>query len=907
VEVRLGSAKLQQIAPGRIVTGSYLVANQSGRDEELVEQVTLPAGWRKIAPTDSPFSLKAGEKQVRLVAVSLPATAVAGQFEIGYAVKRRGETALLGATTFSVEVLPVAKLELLGQGPSTAVLAGDEYEVGLQIVNRGNSRSVVRFEITGSPNYPVSGLPPETSLEPGAAQPLRLRVKTDPALRNKLTHILNVKATAGEGVSASQSFSVEVLPAVTGSLDPYHRLPAQLRIMGAKDSDRDFAGQVELSGAGSLDEAGKHKVDFLFRGPDMQQASVFGQREEYRFSYFNPLYDFALGDRNFFLSPLTERYGYGRGAEFNVHPDRLGFGLFYMQQPWVNSDFQEVGTHLTYNFSPAISLRGNFLDRGDGSAFITNGVANRVFSIQPYVKLGKWMAADLELAGNQPEHETGSAGFGYRVDLRGEPAPGFSYAVERVYAAPGFFGAYHDSEATAGSLTFPIHRKLRGTLAVNDYANNLDSDPTRGPVASREQFYRPGLAYTLPWKIDASVEYQRVRRQDVLAPADYDSLENSVRVGLGRGFGKFSVSTFIEVGAFEDYRPPQRQDPVGRYSVYASYRPTPRQSYSLFTRIGSSAYSAAPEDSYSFGVGGNWTLTRHLAANVQLSLNRYDGVTGREQHMANGSLQYTLPNQHKVAVSGRWTQTSTTKETESAVFLVYTIPLSLPVSRKQSIGRLQGRVFDVEQARPLSRVLLRANESTAVTDRNGEFIFPALTPGSYMLRVEQGSIGVERVATEVMPLMVEVKKAGVTRVEIGVVTAGQVSVCLTVFGSERQVVPMPAATNGVAAAPGMKPPAAADARTGFHELGPFEAGLVELANGKEVLRQLTDRNGRASFEHLRPGKWVLKVYENNLPQFHYLEKSEAQIELKPGGKAEVSIRILPKARAMRVIDQGVIK
>jgi len=82
--------------------------------------------------------------------------------------------------------------------------------------------------------------------------------------------------------------------------------------------------------------------------------------------------------------------------------------------------------------------------------------------------------------------------------------------------------------------------------------------------------------------------------------------------------------------------------------------------------------------------------------------------------------------------------------------------------------------------------------------------------------------------------------------------------------------------------------------------------LVELYDEKETLRQVTDQNGWFSFEDLRPGKWILKVHADNLPDQYYLEKKELQVELKQGEKKEVEVRVLPRLRSIQIIEEGEI-
>ena len=45
--------------------------------------------------------------------------------------------------------------------------------------------------------------------------------------------------------------------------------------------------------------------------------------------------------------------------------------------------------------------------------------------------------------------------------------------------------------------------------------------------------------------------------------------------------------------------------------------------------------------------------------------------------------------------------------------------------------------------------------------------------------------------------------------------------------------------------------------------------LVEISNGREIVRENTNKKGEFCFKNIRPGKWTLKFYGYNLPANHY--------------------------------------
>src|SRR6185436_13600930 len=138
----------------------------------------------------------------------------------------------------------------------------------------------------------------------------------------------------------------------------FHYLPMQIRLMTLAETDHAPQFQMELSGAGSLDEAGKHRVDFLLRGPDVQNASLFGERDEYGASYHGEHWDVDLGDRVYSLSPLTEKHSLGRGAGVKWHGGATSAGVFYMTSRYRQHNTEELGAFVRQELTPEFSLQG---------------------------------------------------------------------------------------------------------------------------------------------------------------------------------------------------------------------------------------------------------------------------------------------------------------------------------------------------------------------------------------------------------------------------------------------------------------------------------------------------------------------------------------------------------------------
>jgi hypothetical protein len=264
IEVHSPSAKLLDTAPGRIVTASVVVANRGSQADQIAERLTLPPGCQKIAPPDLPFWVETGGQIVRVLAVLVPANMPAGRFEMHYAAQSRRDPSSSGSVDLAIQVTPVDNLELIVEQRPDMVFAGDTYPVKLRVTNHGNSRISVQLTHRSSLGFAVNADAAAFALEAGASREIVCSVKVDPAFAQHIRHAVTFDVTAtsasGKTLTASQASVVEIIPRISGSRDPFHYLPMQVRLMTLAETDHVPQFQMEISGAGSLDEAGKHRA-----------------------------------------------------------------------------------------------------------------------------------------------------------------------------------------------------------------------------------------------------------------------------------------------------------------------------------------------------------------------------------------------------------------------------------------------------------------------------------------------------------------------------------------------------------------------------------------------------------------------------------------------------------------------
>ena len=904
VRVRPASPEILEVEPGRIVTGSFLISNHTGEEEEFTEELRLPIGWQEIASEEFPLRLRPDQQQVRVIAFFVPLTSPAGRYRVGYLIRSQRNYNIADSDSISIVVLPTMKLEIIVEARPEFVIAGEVYEVRFSLVNKSNISTTIKLTAKSNPVYPIKIEASELTLEAGKSQSIKLEIKTDEKLKQRIKNIVEIKVETEElkrgATSACQTVSVDVIPRVTGEFDPYHKLPIKVALIGAGQAGKgDF--QAELSGRGSLDEEGKRGVDFLFRFPDIQEVSRYGYRDEYRLSYHQKHLDLHFGDRSYSLSPLTERLSYGRGVEANIYHGKFGSGAFYLETRWGEPKKKQVGAYLTYQFNNKLQIKSTFLSKTTGSAFTSKDYDSRIYSIQAEMKPNQAFDLDLEFGFCQSDREDKSNGLAFRMALQGQLRSRVTYSFENIYAGSKYFGYYNDTDYGNGTLTFPIYRKLLGNLGFRSYKNNLEIDSTRG-IANREKAYWAGMRYSLPFGTHISLDHEHLIRKDYLFPANYNYEEEKWRLELDQTFGKLSLSTQIERGKFEDKLLAKGSDNLERYGLYASFRPSYIHSYSLYTRIGHGSFAGSPKRTKSLGISSSWNIRDIISFSLDYRKEKAGSERSEERDDIFSTFTYAFKNRHALIFRTQWSKSGENRKEELLFFLMYTIHGKIPVSKKKSTGVLKGRVYDEEKPGrpPIPKVLLTVNGATAITDNNGEFIFPSLVPGAHRLQVEMSSIGLNRVTSERLPILVEVEGGKTTEIEIGVVSYCTISGTVAVFASDSNKK-----LNHEDGIPNNSLFLEGSGEVKEKELG-LKGIIVQITKGQEILQQVTDEEGGFSFDNMRSGKWTLKVYNQNLPAHHYLEQEEFQIEIGPGEAKKVGIKVLPSLRPVKIIDEGEI-
>lgn len=896
LEMRAGGGDFG-VEPGRLVTRRILVENRESSEIEVSEELALPPGWVAIPTGDPVFVLPSFAPRLRLLTFSIPAQAPSGPARLRYLVRHRGNGQILLDREILVEVIRTARLEVVWQEAPTSVVAGDPIPLAATLVNRGNSplNVEVRTEVTPEvPNAPRRTL----VVPPGSSQPLALEVATDASVTARKLSLIQVRLEAApEGgtnlVLRPHSVTVDVLPRQAPAFDPYVRLPVRWTTRTAWETGRSPGIQTELAGRGALDEAGKQHLDFVLRGPGVASRNdSLRTQDEYGATLASAALDVHLGDRRYAATPLLKNPSIDRGMGVDWRQGPLQAGGFVVQSRGEEPLRHEQSAYLGWkpDSGPSVRYQALNIERNlDRSRDRKPG--RTLQSLVSSWELASGLSLELEGA-LDPDRDFGD-GTAWRAEARGPLGERGGWHASRVEAGAGFGGAVQGSENSTVGAYLQLTEPLRLAVDWRDHRSEQPVEAKTSPVENHDTSWRVGPRYrfgegpTVRLDLGGSV---RERREDGQVTGAHES---SITAGVAYTLGNLDFDVSEEISHAQGLGEGEPGGLISRSAVSVLWRPGSgeRQVYSATVQASTAEPGRGSDPTLLASLSGTWRIKPAVQTGLTAS-RRFDNDASPGESSLLGRVDWTRQNRHEISAGVRVAKRDGATATEAAVSLAYRVPLSLPVGRRRGFGTIEGRVRDGDSpsGAGVERAVVRLNTGEVVaTDRQGRFVFSGLKAGAYTASVDSRSLGFGKVAGSMSAPRLTVADNAVTTVEILVVSAGTVEVRVTVFE---------------------EPPAPAGAERGadgvdlHRPVGPLPGEVIEVTNGEETYRRLTDATGLASFTALRPGRWSLRIYESALPARHFAEKPLREIEVPPRGKILEEVRILPRKRRLKIIDSG---
>jgi hypothetical protein len=858
------------VAPGAVVTTAFTVKNAT-KDSVVVEPIlTLPKGWHTVM-TAAPSTVAPGRSDLWLISVTTPANAPTGRYVIrlrlgvGVPHVAHGDVWGVGTARDSVVVTVGERREIaLRAGVSpTFALSGDSYTANFIVRNPGNVATRLSIRATSNQGASPKLSATHLDLQPGQTDTITATVAVSANLSHSSQQLLEVVAIdqAVDSVRANASIETTLIPKMNDAAPAFWTIPGQMAFRAAAPGTG--VSPFVAYGSGLIGQHSDAAVDFSVRtsaGP----ASIFGERDEYRFGLRNKNAGIRLGDDSYGFSLLTATGMQTTGGELRAAAAGLVAGASVDRNRWTPNSPTQLSGMVGTSPTSAVSASAVVVERG------TTGTDAQVFAATARASI---FGAHLEgeAAKSDSQLVIGNAAV---ARLYGN-APTFTYDFGAQRASDAFAGVQHGSGDAHASLS----GQSVGPLILSAMGSIHVTNPTPLSLGFGQQIATSSASANL--RNGSGLEYVRFDRTDrgILNPIRGD--EQSLRLRAHIAAGPIDFLSSVQRGIVTEV---DSASPRDFTTLSGSVRAAigPQQYISLFSEV---------SDGKALAAGGVGTVT--AGGNTELhaggtSLRMTGSATAQRNNMsawvgqADVSLEHEI-RQSIVALRGRMGLSgSKTIATTNAFYLEVRTPLHVPTRRMVIGGRARAQVLDAETGKGLAGAVVRMGDYAAITDKNGEASFSGLRAGKYNALVEGGITAGQLVSGGSAISVVESR----TPVAFTLSVARGAHVFATIRRYE------------AVSLSGSAGPRVTDS---LIDVGVVSQALISLASSHDTLWQTSDDRGRIDFGSLAPGHYVMSVVSGDLPEFTAFERRHIDIDVVSGEEREVELRVLPQQRAVQFI------
>ncbi len=861
--------------PGKVTTVVVGISNLSSMDLRLQPQHDYPEAWNSISDS-KPFVIKSGEKLTKLLSFIAPNLTPAGEYNLVFELFDLEAKATIQSFSFQVEIEELVNLSVKGIETPDFVVAGEDIQAKFMVRNFGNSEKEIKLT---SHNCKLVGSA-TIKLKPNTVQIVEVVTTTHPNLHKVSRKSLRLEGCvlSNPKIKAHAYLHARIIPNANAEINDIRRLPGYARIsyIGRSHADGNYISgwQAELVARGHLDKTGDNNLEVRLRGPNQFNISSLGLYDEYSARLNTPNYHIHVGDKTFSLSPLTEYARNGRGIEGSYRHKNIEIGGFYQKPRFFPEIESETGAYARHYFNSDNSLGLNYLNK----SFRKSHSKATMLSLFGQFRPLKNTFIETEFSQGYVGMENGYAG---HFKLESSPFKQLRFSSTVVYASRDFPGYFSNTWFYNAAVNYAVTPKISVFGNVYQDENNAARD-TLFATAPLSKRYQAGLSFRLFKKTQIRGYLRQNELKDQLPSLKFHRENRSLKVQVSQELRLFRFSTALEYGLIENFLNPENERFSKLFRTYLdiNYRLSHRNNFRGFIQFfENNRFDNLEHKQVVFGISGQSKLTKSTTLKFQYQNTFAIEEYYRDRNLFELHLTQRFKKQHEITLSSRYALLrQTTDMGDFSLAAHYKYNFGIPLEGRENLTSLYGQIFN-SGTESVEGIVLHLNGRSVVSDENGNFKFKSLTPGKYYLLLDKTSLDLHQIPDVPTPIEVEIIEGEDTRISFGMTTSVTISGTMNIFqggglfiSSNPKKMELP---------------------------GPV---LIELNNGIETFRQVTEADGSFVFSGLRPGKWNLTVIHNELFKNFLFEDEAFELELKPGKKENIQIRIRKKERKIKFLQ-----
>lgn len=869
LEIILINKNKIELKPGSSYNAAIMLVNNSDVDKEFLLKINSPEDLSPLIDYSTVIVEKTSKK-LKIFSFYVNKSARVGDYSIEIIAYDKLEDIKIGNVKIPVHIKPQYELLTKVLNAPDYLLSGDTLSVQFMVQNLSNTKAKIQATI-------INGKISETktfSLAPDSLIFIRVFVTTQEDLIHYAQNSVSLSTLITENpeTKSNISYVYDVIPSGKIKFDSYNRIPTKISglfVTNNQTGERKYGYMFDIRGAGIISKRKKRKLDFHFRGPNRQGNPILGQTDEYNVKYSSPHSKVKLGDNSYSLTDLTEGSRSGRGAEYEHILKRLRFGTFINYPRFYPSLQRVASVYSSYFIKDKLNLKVGYLNK----LYVADSAA-QLISISGEVSPVSWADIKFEYATGMANNKMTKA---YSTDLRLHHS---RYRLFFTYtkADKDFPGYLSNSQYVSSGISTSILRKIDLNLNYNYNHTNiaLDTMYANAPLTNNLSF---SAGYAINFNHSLNIGVSMRKSEDISMPKLFNYKEYTARIGIRSRIKRFGIIAYGAMGKTENFLPLKEGEitTVLNANLTLQYNINKNIFAKCFiTYMDGQQYLSDDITNYFYGA----IIDAHWNNKIKI-LFQYQNDYRVEEYYKDRSIlglqaNYMIHTNHEIALGADYDlRKNSLNNTVLSASLKYTYTINVPVSRREDIGSLHGKITNngVENVKGIQFTLAG---NIVFSDKNGEFDIPFVETGTHFLFMDNSKSGLNTIAETPGPYKIDIIPGKKTYFEVSLTKSGKISGSIIIEEDKNKN------------------------RRGFIPAkAKLDKLIIEVQKDGETFRVFTKEDGTFHFNDLRPGGWKLIVYDNGIPDGYKLLNNEYQVHLSSTETKNINVIIKKISRKIK--------
>lgn len=869
LEINLITKRKIELKPGSSYNIAIMLVNNSDVDKEFLLKINAPQDLSPLIDYSSVI-VERSSKRLKIFSFYVNQSAQVGDYSIEIIAYDKLEDIKIGNVEIPIHIKPQYELLTKVLNAPDYLLSGDTLSVQFMVQNLSNTKAKIQATI-------INGKISETktfSLAPDSLIFIRVFVTTEEDLIQYTQNSVSLLTLITENpeTKSNISYIYDVIPSGKIKFDSYNRIPTKISglfVTNNQTGERKYGYMFDIRGAGIISHRKKRKIDFHFRGPNRQGNPILGQTDEYNIKYSSRHSKVRIGDNSYSLTDLTEGSRSGRGAEYEHTLKNLRIGSF-INFPRFYPNLQRVASvYGGIKLKDRLNLKVGYLNK----LYVADSAA-QLISISGEVSPVSWADIKFEYATGMANDEMTKA---YSTDLRLHLS---RYRLFFTYtkADHDFPGYLSNSQYISSGISASILRKLDINLNYNYNHTNiaLDTMYANAPFTNNFSF---SAGYAINFNHSLTIGVNMRESEDISMPKLFNYKEYTARIGIRSRIKRFGINAYGAMGKTENFLPLREGEITSVINANLTLQYNINKNIfakGFITYMGGQQYLSDDVTSFFYGA----IIDAHWNNKLKILLQYQNDYLVEEYYKDRSILglqaNYIMHPNHEIAAGVDYDlRKNYLNNTVLSASLKYTYTLNVPISRREDIGSLQGKIINngVENVKGIQLTLAG---NIVFTDKNGEFDIPFVNTGTHFLFIDNSKSGLNTIAETPGPYKIDILPGKKTSFKISLTKSGRITGKIVIEEDENKN------------------------KKGFI---PAKAKLkrliIEVQKDGETFRVFTNQEGDFHFNDLRPGEWKLIVYDSGIPDGYKLLNNKYQIHLSSNETKNINIIIRKISRKIK--------